>query len=114
MKSVKKIVSSKDMTDEHFLWKTKESKFLKTEDMATRHLFFTIRMIYNNTVPDNYQHHPVKLYKFGEFYTKEYFAIAVRVMLQELSKREDLTSYMKSTLKFIRKNIDLVKKESIE
>lgn len=104
-----------EISEDNFVWKTKDSGvFLRPEDMETRHLFFTIRMIYNNTVPEEYRHPPVRLYKFGAFYTTEYMAMAVRALLEELSTRDDITPYFKRSLLFIRKNLNMINAERID
>lgn len=58
--------------------------------MDTRHLFFTLRMIWNHSAPEPLKLHPFKRYKFNRrTYTDEYMLTAVRVMLHELRKRRD-------------------------
>lgn len=93
----------------NFLWRTKDSgQYLRPCIMKTSHLFFTLRMIYNNTVPEIYRHPPVRLYTFDSFYTKEYLTLAVIAMLMELSNRNDMTAYFKRALQFMKDNIDII------
>lgn len=95
------------MDIDNFRWRTKDrGVMLKPSEMDTKHVFFTLRMIYNNSVPDTYRHQPVRIYKFDDFYTDEYMALACRAMIIELSRRNDLTSYFHRSLGFMRGNLN--------
>lgn len=59
--------------------------------METRHLFYTVRMIWNHTMPVQAQTATFKRYAFGPRYTKEYMLEAIRAMVPELGTRTDLT-----------------------
>lgn len=76
-----------------FKWRDRRGQFHYPKDMETRHLFFTVRMIWNHTVPDMYQIKPFERYNFSSFYTSFYMGQAVRNILSELSTRNDLTDY---------------------
>lgn len=88
---------SKDV-DRPFLWKDSKDFYHRPKDMDTRHLFFTVRMIWNNSAPDEFKIPPLRLYRFGPFYTPEYMGQAVRCIMAELATRDDLTDYYKRCL----------------
>ena len=76
-----------------FLWKDSINKFHRPEDMRTDRIFYILRMIWNHSVPNDMQLKPFKRYKFSSFYSEEYMKLAIRALLYELTKRDDLTSY---------------------
>ncbi len=76
-----------------FRWKDRDHNFHYPKDMATRHLFFTLRMIWNHSVPDQLKILPYTEYHFSPFYTVEYMTEAVRHLATELATRKDLTPY---------------------
>lgn len=73
-----------------FKWRTNHGVMLLPSEMETRHLYLTLRMIWNHSVPDRYQIHPFKRYTFSAFYTKQYLAQAVRELGRELLSRNNL------------------------
>ena len=58
--------------------------------MVTRHLFLTLRMIWNHVMPDDARIHPHVRYKFAPYYTEQYFKRAIVALANELSTRTDL------------------------
>lgn len=82
-------------------WKDTNDNFHHPRDMETRHVFFTLRMIWNHVVPKEMQIEPFKRYRFSSFYTQEYMEEAVRVLSAELSTRNDLTPYYKKCIQII-------------
>jgi hypothetical protein len=71
-----------------FQWRDRKGNFHFPHLMETRHLFYTVRMIWNHTMP--YKIHPYIRYSFGKFYTKAYMVMTVKVMVRELSRRHDI------------------------
>lgn len=71
-----------------FRWKPRQEPEIAVADMSTRHLFFTVRMLWNNFMPDPARVGDVRLYRFGSHYTREYMADAIRAMVPELERRE--------------------------
>lgn len=61
--------------------------------MATTHLFYTIRMIWNNSCPKEFRVGKVILYSFDSFYTPEYIQSAVFHLLRELSQRDNIPDW---------------------
>jgi hypothetical protein len=82
-------------------WRDRKGSFHDISSMETRHLFYTVRMIWNHTSPSDLQLKPFKKYSFSKFYTQEYFAKMVKAMLIELSKRNDLTWIWVNELNFM-------------
>lgn len=70
-----------------FKWRDRHHKFHAVKDMATRHLFYTLRMIWNHTMPETAQFHPFQRYSFGRFYTDAYMQDAIRAIVAELGRR---------------------------
>lgn len=78
-----------------FIWKTKDDRRYKVKDMETRHLFNTIRMIWNHKMPADAALGSFIRYEFGSFYTNEYLELAIKKMLPELILRNDNKPYIK-------------------
>lgn len=66
--------------------------WIHPKDMETRHVFYTIRMIWNHSVPP--QMRVGKNYRmysgFGPEYTRDYMKSAVVHLMHELSTRKDM------------------------
>lgn len=58
--------------------------------METRHLFFTVRMIWNHRMPAVARSANYIQYTFQPVYTSVYLAQAIRMMIPELMKRGDI------------------------
>lgn len=85
-----------------FRWRSSDGKRQYPQDMATRHLFNTVVMIWNHTMPDDAKTHNYQVYSFNPFiYTPDYMMTAICVMLPVLLNRRDLTPFMKSRLDFM-------------
>lgn len=105
----------KDVSIDNFLWRTAKEGWIKPSMMETRHLFFSLRMVYNNFVPKQYRHPPVRLYYFDrQIYTNKYMKVAIEAFIIELSKRDDLTPYYKKGLQYIRSGIEALQRGRIE
>ena len=61
------------------------------KDMGTSHIFYTIRMIWNHTVPEHLKIRPFRGYNFSPFYTVEYMEQAMAVLSEELARRGSLS-----------------------
>ncbi|WCD44245.1 hypothetical protein Lumi_106 [Xylophilus phage Lumi] len=73
-------------------WKPSGAAPIAPCHMKTSHLFYTLRMIWNNHLPEAFHVGVVKLYDFGPTYTTEYFGEAIRRLHAELILRSDLPS----------------------
>ena len=81
-----------------FMWKDRENGFYLPSGMETRHLFYTLRMIWNHTMPTDARIRPYRAYSFGPFYTREYLITAISELARELASRADLRSDLKPQL----------------
>lgn len=86
---------------DQFKWRDKHGNFHKVEDMETRHLFHVVRMVWDHSMPREWQTRFPNRYRFPEFYSEDYMALAVRLMLPALLHRRDLTPEMMYWLSFI-------------
>ncbi|RLC88494.1 MAG: hypothetical protein DRJ03_02485 [Chloroflexi bacterium] len=93
---MKDITNMKEVTN--FRWRTRKGVFVQPANMETRHLFFTLRMIWNHSAPEEMHLHPFQKYEFTEYYTVAYMRKAVRACVIELKRRTDLTHYYESQL----------------
>lgn len=64
-------------------WRDHSGRFLEPAAMETRHLFYTLRMIWNHTLPESVRLHPYRRYRFSPFYTIEYLQQAIYYIGQE-------------------------------
>ena len=90
---------------EHYMWCDRHGELHSVEEMETRHLFHIVRMIWDHSVPKEHQTDFKKRYTFSEFYSKEYLALSVRLMLPVLLLRKDLEPYMIYWINFIRDKV---------
>ena len=90
-----------------FEWKDRNNNFYCVEDMATRHLFFTLRMIWNHTMPEEAKLKPYNKYKFGEFYTEAYLMDAIINIYYELIKRPDIMPAWRADLEHMHNYVNL-------
>ena len=90
-----------------FEWKDRNNNFYYVEDMATRHLFYTLRMIWNHVMPKEARLLPYKMYKFGEFYTEVYLIDAIINIYYELIKRPDIMPAWRADLEHMYNYVNL-------
>jgi hypothetical protein len=84
---------------EGFLWRTREGDRVSPVGMETRHLFYSLRMIWNNHArPEEQVGRNVKLYAFPSFYTEAYFEEAITNLADALFKRRDLQPWQRAEL----------------
>ena len=81
-----------------FRWRMNGGELRAPSAMATTHLFYTLRMIWNNCAPAHARVGKVKLYDFGPSYTTAYMRQAVRALSIELGGRRDLPAWMRREL----------------
>lgn len=85
-------------------WVTQDGEVMKFSSMKTSHLFFSIRMIYNHSVPWGYQVSHSKQYDMQNFSPKQRRE-SLTYLITELSKRKDLEEWMKKQIQIMRDNI---------
>lgn len=99
-----------------FRWKDRRNNFYHPETMETRHVFMTLVMIWNHTMPadavirqsGDWKHH---MYNLGEFYNVDYLSIAIGFLARELFKRTDLEPAWLATLQ--RMHLYLLEKHQV-
>lgn len=85
--------------DPDWKWITSKGTQVSPFGMATNHLFNTLRMIWNNSMPPRMRVGVVKLYRFDPaIYTSRYIAEAVANIGAELFGRDNLPSWMREQL----------------
>lgn len=72
------------------VWTTARGKTLRIADMATSHLFYTVRMLWNHHAPVHLQFRPFKRYRLNM--PRQYVLDSMAAMLAELRTRTDLSS----------------------
>lgn len=80
-----------------FLWRDRHGEHHLPAHMETRHLFYTLRMIWNNTMPASARL-PGNLYSFGPTYTREYMLGAIVAIVPELAARKNMAFEWKRQL----------------
>lgn len=89
-----RLAIKKDAVD-GFQWRDRHGNFHRPEDMSTKHLYSTLKMIWNIYAPPSLRIAPVNLYTLSSFYTSMYLATGVRAMMEELSTRHDLNIHQR-------------------
>lgn len=85
---------------EPFRWRDGSGNLHAPSTMATRHLFFTLRMIWNHAMPEAARL-PGNLYTFSSYYKPDYMKDAIRALTTELATREDMQPDWKDQLTFM-------------
>jgi len=92
---------------ELFAWRDSRGVFHAIDQMETRHLFYTLRMIWNHSVPEYAEtRSPHQRYRFGRWYTPERMGEAVRWMMPELRERTDLEPEWRQDLLWMQSWLD--------
>lgn len=99
-----------------FKWKDRKDNFHIPELMETRHLFMTLVMIWNHTMPadavidrsGDWKHHR---YNLSNFYDPNYLSLAIGNLARELFKRKDLEPAWLATLQ--RMHLYLLEKHKV-
>lgn len=89
MKTTSLATHHKAEISEPWVWRTASGESLLPEQMETRHVFNTLRMIWNHVAPEDLRLHPYRRYR--SIYSREYMLEAVQHLATELAGRRDLT-----------------------
>lgn len=77
---------------EGWAWRTRHGDLVQPSAMETRHLFYTLRMIWHNRMPrEAWIVESPRLYSFGPAYSNDYLLEAIRHLSVELATRTDMT-----------------------
>lgn len=82
-------------------WRDRQGYFHEVFDMKTSHLFFTLRMIWNHTMPEDVKLKPYRCYNFSAYYTNKYMKEAIFNIGAELFKRTDLSQTQLAELQYM-------------
>lgn len=80
-----------------FHWQTSEGDILTPDEMKTSHIFFCVRMIYNHTVPPEFQTSPHKRWIMPPHFNLTERCRAIQVFLEQLAlphRRSELSPWM--------------------
>lgn len=88
IKDERLLTAIKDVDLESFRWIDRKGGKHLVRDMDTHHLFFSLRMIWNHSVPEHLQLKPFIQYSLNR--TVEYLKVAVLALACELITRNDL------------------------
>jgi hypothetical protein len=80
---------------EPFVWETNDGDFLELRNMATPHLFYTLRMIFNHSVPPAFRIGQFRRRANVDRWPLDYREQAGHEIRAELRKRSDLEPWMK-------------------
>jgi len=85
--------------DLRWRWRSRDGEHHYPRDMETRHLFHTLRMVWNNRMPPHMRvGERIRLYRFGSHYSHAYLGKAVLQIGAELFRRTDLTGLQQREL----------------
>ncbi len=104
-----KQIEMRTKIEKQWAWRDRHGNFTIPSAMSTRHLYHTLKMIWNNSMPEVAKIHPVLQYSFNGFYTSAYMKIACVKMLEELGKRKlnlEQLSGMRKMHQYINNRID--------
>lgn len=73
-----------------FAWRDRKGVMHDPAKMQTSHLFYTLRMIWNHSMPEEAAIHPYRAYSFGRQYTQDYMKNAIVALGRELGTRSDI------------------------
>ena len=84
-----------------FRWRDQSGNFHNPNEMETRHLFYTLRMIWNHTMPENLRITSYIAHEFIDFYSATYMSNAVKAIGRELLTRNDIKLQWRNELDFM-------------
>lgn len=97
-----------------FEWRMSGGRgYISVKAMATRHLFNTLRMVWNLTMPADATISRVNYSGFGSEYTAEYLKQAMAHIYMELLGRDDVTPAMLADLQAMREYLAKARDETI-
>lgn len=91
--------AAKSQVPAKFLWVDQTGQQWPTEMMETRHLFYSLRMIWNHRMPEEAKLHPYRRYDLRR--SDEYLREAIRELTKELVSRKDMTTEWQVDLNYM-------------
>lgn len=81
-----------------FIWITRKGEVQYVDEMATPHIFYALRMLFNHAVPPAFRIGDFKRYPELEEWSNDYKLDAQKAFLTELKLRDDLESELQYEL----------------
>lgn len=86
-------------------WIDAQGRHWLVSEMETRHLFYTLRMIWNNRMPVPVPDNP-KFYRFNpKTHSDEYLSEMLTVIASELFERDDISPWFQSQLDWMKSQL---------
>ena len=89
-----------------FTWRSGDGKRWVPSKMRTTNLFYTLRMIWNHSMPEAARLQPYQRYSFSSAYTPEYMKKAVVHLFNELMTRDDLPGHLVMELHHMKRYLE--------
>jgi hypothetical protein len=86
-----------------FRWRDRNGRWFWPKDMETRHVFHTIRMIWNNQMPKHMAFRDARFYHFGPSYTPDYLRDALITLWAEFETRKNIPDSYLRDIEFMRR-----------
>lgn len=83
-----------------YQWRDRSGNFHHPGEMETRHIYYTVCMIWNHTMPVKTRP-DYRRYEFSWYYTNDYMKLSVIMLVKELFRRDDILPEWKATLDMI-------------
>lgn len=99
-----------DVATEPFIWETDSGELIRARDMTTPHLFYTLRMLFNHSVPPAFRVGKFLLHAGVFKWPVEYRIQASNAMQEQLDTRKDVLSWMRHELNDIALNVEFLDK----
>lgn len=94
-------MTNKIVVKGEFRWLTRDGTRYRPDEMATHHLFYTLRVLWNHLVPARYVILPLNSYAFGPEYTSEYLRDALFYLYEEAHARKVVSPRLQKQLAFM-------------
>lgn len=105
------VANDRVLSDEQlaeFMWLTHKGEAYYPSEMATPHLFYSLRMLWNNTVPPVFRVGKFKRYKDIPTWSRDYVKLAIDELARELGTRDDLDIDIQDQLNDILANLTVI------
>lgn len=100
--------STAKRSDDTFRWRTNDGDILTPAQMDTSHLFNSLRMVFNHTVPEDLRLVPYREWKMNSDGASRLRSL--EVFMSELKGRDDVTEGQRAQIAHMRKHLPAFKK----
>lgn len=91
-----------------FVWVTHKGGRHRVSDMATPHLFYSLRMVFNHSVPPVFRIGKLKRYDDVSDWSPTYRAEAIAALAKELETRDDLDTDLAAEFEDMKANTRVI------